>query len=502
MITYLDYINNINESISVSKIKEYIDIVNKILIKKCNTTEKSVYPAPGFEEGFDGKTAVLMKNYYVAYKNGKLKCFTICWNKSNDKLDPYSINFFDNINILFDGRGKSNLSIRLFKNSLIYYIPIIAYVVNSGNYDLSQNKAIELGRSIYKTTKSNKSISEATSEVTSYFTQKWHERELAARKKYDSDLDAAKFQKINAEYEAIYREILKGAKTVEEIELAISKNNNISIKPSKEEKEIEDTYSPDGEKMDPEMVFKKMEGYVKMVVKGINPSVILCGAPGVGKTFRVRQVLKQAGYEEEKNLFTIKGKCSVRRLYLALYEYKDKGDLLLIDDADALVGPKAPEECINILKAALDSTSDAEGRLISYGINSPIKDDNGNEIPKRFYYNGGVIVITNYNAGSLDTALRGRSYIQDIHFSSEDVLKIIKNLLPKLSPDKLSMSSKDKAYKYLIELLAEDYPMELSIRTFTICATLFESINDDDDLAKSMIKEQMKLQSSREKSKY
>ena len=41
--------------------------------------------------------------------------------------------------------------------------------------------------------------------------------------------------------------------------------------------------------------------------------------------------------------------------------------IIVIDDADALVGPKAPEIAINILKAALDSTADDEGRLVSFG---------------------------------------------------------------------------------------------------------------------------------------
>ena len=175
-----------------------------------------------------------------------------------------------------------------------------------------------------------------------------------------------------------------------------------------------------------------------MVIKGITPSVILCGAPGVGKTFKVRQELKNAGYNEGHNLCTIKGKCTPRVLYTTLMNYKKKGDIVVIDDADGLVGPKAPEDCINILKAALDSTGDEDGRLVSYGVAGVIRDDEGMELPKRFYYNGGCIVITNYNAGQLDTALRGRSFIQDIHFSVEEVLQIIKKLLPDLDPEHLS----------------------------------------------------------------
>ena len=140
--------------------------------------------------------------------------------------------------------------------------------------------------------------------------------------------------------------------------------------------------------------------------------------------------------------------------------------------------------------------------MITYGVAGKITDDDGNELPKRFYYNGSVIIITNYNAGSLDTALRGRSYIQDIHFSTESVLKLIKQIMPNLNAEKISMQSKIKAYNYLVELVKSGMDMEVSIRTFSICSTLFESMEGDDELAKIMIKEQMKLQSDRIKNKY
>ena len=110
----------------------------------------------------------------------------------------------------------------------------------------------------------------------------------------------------------------------------------------------------------------------------------------------------------------------------------------------------------------LELSDDDEGRLVSYGIAGALKDDDGNDLPKKFYYNGSVIVITNYNAGQLDTALRGRSFVQDIHFSTEDVLKIIENILPKLDPEHLSPKAKLKAFNYLKELAENKSKMEIS----------------------------------------
>ena len=313
--------------------------------------------------------------------------------------------------------------------------------------------------------------------------------------------DEAKYIQLKNEYLDLLNKIKGGKSNIGDISLGITKNSTVVTKQNEEEKKIQKKI--DSEVEDPEVVFKKMSGYIKMIITGMNPSLILCGAPGVGKTYRVRKQLKEAGYVEDKTLYTIKGKCTPRRLYNALYEYRKKGNILLIDDADSLVGPKAPEEVINILKAALDSTSDDEGRLVTYGIAGKILDDDGNELPKRFYYNGSVIVITNYNAGQLDTALRGRSYIQDIHFSVDQVLKIIAKLLPEMNKDKVTMQAKNKAYNYLSELAKNKEPMEISLRTFNICAILFQSMEDlDDDIIKSMIKEQMKLQSDRGGQKY
>ena len=57
----------------------------------------------------------------------------------------------------------------------------------------------------------------------------------------------------------------------------------------------------------------------------------------------------------------------------------------------------------------------------------------------------------------------------------------------------------------MTELSNSDAEMEVSMRTFGICAKIFETAASDsdftDDDARSMIKEQMRLQARREKKK-
>jgi hypothetical protein len=423
----------------------------------------------------------------------------------------------------------------------VYFLPIIWTIVNTGDYNLSEREALDLGKKIIKnkdvkesklyrgtltyrifenisskiiddTFKLNLSnsilnnqqtIEEMEDDVRDYKKRKIQDLEQKRAHKNDSPEAKNIWKKAVEDIKDIDRAIRGGANTLQELKLALKHNISVVMEIDKELEDAQKKFEE--ERDDPEMVFKKMNKYVKMVIKGINPSVILCGAPGVGKTYNVKKQLKAAGFNEGHNLITIKGKCTPRILYLTLYEYKDKGNIVLIDDADGLVGPGAPEDCINILKAALDSTSDDEGRLVSYGVSGPLKDDEGTPISKRFYYNGGIIVITNYQAGSLDTALRGRSFVQDIKFTTEELLDIIKKLMPAIDPEHLSSKSKIKAYDYLVELSNSDSEMEVSIRTFGICAKIFETASGDPDFtdedAKSMIKEQMKLQAQRLKRK-
>ena len=172
--------------------------------------------------------------------------------------------------------------------------------------------------------------------------------------------------------------------------------------------------------------------------------------------------------------------------------------MILIDDADSLVGPKAPEDVINILKAALDSTSDDEGRLVSYKVSGKLLDDEENPVPKEMYFNGSIIVITNYDVSSLDSAIKNRVFVQSLSFSTKQLLDIIKKIMPAIAPQKLSSASKMKAYDYLVDLADKGANMEISIRSFTTCARLFQVCEGDpdfnDDDAKSMIAEQMENQ--------
>ena len=542
-MNFLEFIENkktneankkiLNEAFQNSQLGKARELILKVLSKESGET---IISLGNFDMKVDGQD--FTSELFSVAKSDNTICFSFNWLNDGKSSQIYSIAFFKNLKAFLDGRGKAELIISTFGCSIVYFLPLISYVIDTKDFNLDKNNASKLIKAIFTDNIKegveyplyigalkhivmeglSKEVVKNTflyniknhvfesdfDDMLKWKQEKFGELQDALSHKNDSSDSEKKFKDLYAEYEEIKKAIKGGAKSIDEIKLSVEKNKTVEIKNFEGEEKAQEEI--DNLKKNPDQVFKEMEKYVSMVMKGITPSVILCGAPGVGKTYRVKKILEKGGYVEDHNLCTIKGKCTPRVLYMKLLEFKDKKDIIVIDDADGLVGPKAPEEVINILKAALDSTSDSQGRQVSYGVSGPLKDDDGMDLPKKFYYNGGIIVITNYNAGQLDTALRGRSFIQDIHFSVEEVLGIIKKLLPALDPDHLSSSSKEKAYAYLEELAKEKSKMEISIRTFIICAKIFEACGEDidfnDEDARSMIKEQMKLQADRGGKKY
>lgn len=541
-MNYLDFIKNkkrINESCQIllegfkeEDFTKALKLINNLFKKEI--PDKYVING-GWQDVKIGSDNCISRSYIIVNKDKKLDGqFFINWLKSGNSQVPYSVSFFDKDQAaeynFKNGKGKANLNIDMLGASIVYYIPVIAYVVNNGKYNISDKDAVKLGRKVFDKTNecikwpfyigaqeytvyeglSDKRANDMFRLSQGQFQTKnengevvWeNELEDAKRDAWEKVKQARKEGdpdegKYYAEYRRLQRAIKGGATSLEDLHCKVSHSVTVEEELTPEQKELREKFKQlTDQHENPEFAFKKMQQYVKMVVNHTQPSVILCGAPGIGKTYRVMQQLR-AMHKTMSAENTIKGKCSPRQLYLTLYNNKGRNDIVLIDDADGLVGPKAPEDCINILKAACDSTSDDEGRLVSYRVSGELKDDEGDIVPKSMYFNGGVIVITNYGVGQLDSALRNRSFTQEMSFTPEEILGIIKDLMPKIESQHLSMESKNKAYDFLMDMAKAKLPMELSIRSFVTCARCFndaDDLNNPDDVkvAESMIMDQMK----------
>lgn len=538
-MNFLDFINKKNtldankskffESYKASDTDKVIKLIDKI-IRKHVSANILMIKSPD-ETIIDGQR-------YLTYTWGawtgeatSIKKFTMLllnYKISETSGNVYSVSFMngqDWWNAQVGKKAKTPLTIYSMGTSIIYMLPLIYKVLNTGDFNVNKSDIERYSNQIFKEALTYKwhfnaltydiyenlsdenisdmyrvsqMIDEAVDKDVKSFRADLKQKVNNAYNDWKSDKTKEKREirrQLEQEYQTLLNAIRGGATTMEDIKVALKRNLNIEIDIPESVKEAEkkvETYK------DPKQQFKEMAVYVNGVIKGIQPGVILCGAPGIGKTYKVMQHLKAAGKRLGQNLEVFKGKASMRELYKSMYEYQNAGDIILIDDADSLVGKNAPEDCINLLKAALDSTSDDEGRYVTYKIAGRLTDDDGTPIPKAFHYRGGIIVITNYTIDKLDKAFRGRVFTQTLRFSNEQVLGLIKELVPTMDSAHLSMKSKMKAFDYIANLVAGKAKIDISIRMFVTCSKLYENqvsmgdVTDDD--VKSMIKEQLENQ--------
>lgn len=138
-----------------------------------------------------------------------------------------------------------------------------------------------------------------------------------------------------------------------------------------------------------ERIKKRFDVMNKMsngVIAGVVRSLIISGAPGVGKTYSLEKKLINAENSGRISFEMVKGKISPIGLYIKLYESRDAGNVVVLDDIDVF----GNEDTLNILKAALDS---GDRRVISWGTASTYLDEK--DIPNSFEFEGSIIFITN-----------------------------------------------------------------------------------------------------------
>src|SRR6056300_2060797 len=140
--------------------------------------------------------------------------------------------------------------------------------------------------------------------------------------------------------------------------------------------------------------FDMLEEMTKATKKGDVRAMIVSGPPGVGKSFGVEKVLGKhdlladiAGDSKLKKYEVVKGAMSAIGLYVKLYKYADKDNVIVFDDCDSIF---ADELSLNILKAALDSK---KTRRIHWNTDSFKLRNEG--VPDSFEFKGSAIFITN-----------------------------------------------------------------------------------------------------------
>lgn len=223
------------------------------------------------------------------------------------------------------------------------------------------------------------------------------------------------------------------------------------------------------ESRDPEVMFSNLERLTKMVGRGIQPSLVITGMAGVGKTHLVKETLRQLGLRESYDFEHFKGKATAAGLYMTLYANSDK--IVVLDDCDSVF---KDDDAVNILKAALDSY---DTRQISYISTKPLKDEFGEPIPSRFEFTGKIIFISNIHQSKLDEAIRSRSFVSDISMNTAQMFQRMEQLMPTMEKS-IPLAAKQQALDIMKQLDAKYGGVDINLRSFIkaarICAMGFE----------------------------
>jgi hypothetical protein len=234
--------------------------------------------------------------------------------------------------------------------------------------------------------------------------------------------------------------------------------------------------------------FGFVEKLVTMVATGVQPSAVITGEGGLGKTYTVTKTLESHGYKDISDLadfqvgsivntrkcFTmVKGYSTAKGLYRTLFE--NNKSIVVFDDCDAVL--KDPI-ALNLLKGALDSYGK---RIISW--NADMKDD---DLPRSFEFTGRVIFISNMDQDRIDQAIRSRSMMIDLSMTLDQKIDRMEFIAKsdEFLPE-YDATVKSDALKLIRSIKNEC--KEISLRTLIAVSKIRASNKDWKDLASYML---------------
>jgi hypothetical protein len=234
--------------------------------------------------------------------------------------------------------------------------------------------------------------------------------------------------------------------------------------------------------------FGFVEKLVTMVATGVQPSAVITGEGGLGKTFTVTKTLAAHGYKDiselaefqvgsvintSKCFMMVKGYSTAKGLYRTLFE--NQKSVIVFDDCDAVL--KDPV-ALNLLKGALDSYGK---RIISW--NADMKDD---DLPRSFNFEGRVIFISNMDQDRIDQAIRSRSMMIDLSMTFDQKIDRMEYIAKsdEFLPEYDATIKADALA--LIRKVGKD-AKEISLRTLIAVAKIRASNKEWKDLATYML---------------
>ena len=230
--------------------------------------------------------------------------------------------------------------------------------------------------------------------------------------------------------------------------------------------------------------FEILDEMTEATMEGTVRGMIVSGPPGVGKSFGVEAVLEKANIfnkigSQPVKYDIIKGAMTPIGLYTLLYNWADKGKVLVLDDCDTIL---FDELALNLLKGALDS---GKKRRLFWNADSSMLRRTG--VPDYYEFNGSIIFISNLKFDNMVSggrlgkvkdhlkAILSRCHYLDLTLDTmRDKILRIKQVVGDgmLDDHKLAEGEKEMIVKYIDD--NKEKLREVSLRMVLKIADLFK----------------------------
>lgn len=196
--------------------------------------------------------------------------------------------------------------------------------------------------------------------------------------------------------------------------------------------------------------FKLLEEMAIATAMGESPSLIVSGSAGIAKTTTVINVLESLNVDYA----LVKGGITPVAFYKKLHDNRELGKVLVLDDVKGILDEKA----IMLLMSATDSQPK---RLVGWNSSRKVLDDNDEEIPNEFIFEGSIIYISNidfYKESEANNsmaeylkAMISRSFVLDLALrTTTEMLCRVKSVLFN-NMNHIELDDKHKIYNFLFD---------------------------------------------------
>ena len=200
---------------------------------------------------------------------------------------------------------------------------------------------------------------------------------------------------------------------------------------------------------------------------------------------KVVKALRDSNNHVESGYYIAKGTSSAAGLYELLFVHRHK--LLIFDDFDSVL---KDEDCVNYLKAALDTYAIREVSKMRSGSNSfnsfgmsdsEMQDEYEitGKVPNQFKFSGNIIFISNIHEDKFDKALISRALHVEVRLSKPQMIERMKSLMMDIRPE-CPLDWKLEALHYL-EFLTSNFicKFDLNLRELIHFIDIRKGFPDD-----------------------